>query len=81
MKKSKPAKGKIPINKLASAIASVATTSDSPSNSVKPDDDMKWKARNALEDIQRAEQHKKDAGLMKAVKNLAKEQMSTLKKI
>ena len=36
-------------------------------------EDMKWKARNAMEDIARAEEHKKDKGLMKEVKKRVKE--------
>lgn len=44
-------------------------------------DDRKWKARSALDDIQRAESHKRDKALMKDVKALAKEQVNSLAKI
>jgi len=45
------------------------------------DNEMKWKAQDALRDIQRAEKHKSDAKLMKHVKQLAKEDMKALKRI
>ena len=44
-------------------------------------DERKWKAQSALETIERAESHKNDKALMKDVTALAKEKMSTLKKI
>lgn len=43
-------------------------------------DDRKWRAQDALRDIQRAESHKSDKTLMKDVKALAKEQVNNLKK-
>lgn len=43
-------------------------------------EDRKWKAQDALRDIQRAESYKSDKALMKDVKALAKEQVSNLKK-
>lgn len=48
---------------------------------VRPDEDMKWKAKEALNDIKRAEGHKMDKNLMKHVKACAKEEMKTLKKL
>lgn len=78
---SKSAKGKIPINKLAKAIASVATTESDYPSPIKDNDNRKWKAQDALRDIQRAEEHRKDKSLMSDVKRLAKEQMTNLKKI
>ena len=44
-------------------------------------DEMKWKAKNALEDIERAEGHKRDKDLRKHVKKAAKDKMNSLKKI
>ena len=44
-------------------------------------DDIKWKAEDALRDIERAEGHKRDNELMEHVKKLAKEKMNNLKKI
>lgn len=43
-------------------------------------DEMKWRAEDAMRDLERAEKHKQDKELMKAVKNVAKEKMSSLKK-
>jgi hypothetical protein len=40
-----------------------------------------WQAREALRDIQRAEQHKSDKDLMGRVKQIAKQDMATLKKV
>lgn len=47
----------------------------------RPEEDMKWKAKNALDDIKRAEGHKADKNLMKHVKQCAREEMKTLKKL
>lgn len=41
----------------------------------------RWRAEDALRDIQRAKKHEADKALMKQVKALAKEQMNCLKKI
>jgi len=46
-----------------------------------PAEDMKYKARYALEDIERAEGHRRDPDLMKHVKKLAKEKVQSLKKV
>lgn len=43
--------------------------------------ERKWKAEDALRDIERAEGHKRDAALMGDVKKLAKERVDSLKKI
>lgn len=42
--------------------------------------ERRWKAEDALRDIQRAEEHKKNKQLMDDVKLLAKEQVNNLKK-
>ena len=44
-------------------------------------EEMKRKARYALEDIERAEVHKSDKSLMTHVKKLANEKVKSLKKI
>ena len=56
---------------------------DRPSTSSKVDMDRerKWKAEDALRDIERAEGHKRDATLMGDVKKLAKEKMTSLSKV
>ena len=43
--------------------------------------EMRSKAKYALEDIERAEMHKKDKALMKHVKKAAKDKMKCLSKI
>ncbi len=43
--------------------------------------ERKYKAEDALRDIERAETHKRDKGLMSDVKKLAKEKVDSLKKI
>lgn len=43
--------------------------------------ERKWRAEDALRDIERAEGHKRDKTLMKDVQSLAKEKMNSLKKI
>ena len=43
--------------------------------------ERRYRAEDALRDIERAEAHKKDKGLMGDVKKLCKEKMDTLSKI
>lgn len=45
------------------------------------DRERRYRAEDALRALQRAAEVKQDSGLMKDVKNLAKEQMNSLKKI
>lgn len=45
------------------------------------DVDMKWKAKDALQTIKRAEEFKADKDLMKHVKQCAKQERKTLDKI
>ena len=72
------ARGKLPKSNLSQSVEV---------NEAKPDKDnealreRRWKAESALETLQRAEEHKKDKGLMKDIKNLAKEKMNGLKKM
>ncbi len=40
--------------------------------------ERKWRAEDALRDIQKAEEHKRDKALMKEVKTLAKEKIKCL---
>lgn len=42
---------------------------------------MRYRAEDALRDIERAEAHRKDKALMKSVKQLAKEKVKCLSKI
>jgi len=63
----------------------VTIVSNSTTSNAMPKESMererKWKAEDALRDIERAEQHKCDKALMKDVKKLAIEKMNSLKKI
>jgi hypothetical protein len=45
------------------------------------DDDMKWRAKSALDDIKRADMHRNDPKLMEHVKALAKQEVECLKKV
>lgn len=44
-------------------------------------DEKRWRAEDALRDIERAEGHKRDSELMKHVKQIAKEKMTNLSKV
>ena len=68
------AKNKLPTSKEPVAVKIV---NDAP----KVNDDIKWRAQDAMRDLERAEQHKRDPELMKHVKKAAKEKMDSLKKI
>lgn len=67
-------------NKLPIAKGSVAPSAPSMAPGT-VNDDMKWKAEEALRTIERAEMHKSDSALMKHVSKLANDKMSALKKI
>lgn len=43
--------------------------------------ERRYRAEDALRDLERAEGHKKDKSLMKDVKSMAKEKMAAMKKI
>jgi hypothetical protein len=73
-------------NKLGAAVSKpvpvkIVPNSSEPYTTSKADKDreMRYRAEDALRDIQRAEKHKKDGALMKCVKQLAQEQMDGLK--
>ena len=67
-------------NKLPVAKGSVAPAA-SPMAPGTVNDDMKWKAEDALRTIERAEMHKSDPKLMKHVKILAGDKMKAMQKI
>ena len=72
------ARGKLPMNSLP--IEAPSTGAYKPSKEEEAER-RKYRAKNALEDIERAEGHKRDSSLMKDVKQLAKEKVDCLKKI
>jgi len=67
------AKNKLPVAKASVEPVEVAMPTKA--------EDMKYKAKYALEDIERAEAHKQDRELMKHVKAAAKSKMKALGKI
>lgn len=77
------AKSKLPVEKLkASKSAPVPVQIVDRPTAAKSDDarERKWKAEDALRDIERAERHRGDKTLMGDVKKLAKEKVDSLKK-
>lgn len=79
---------KLPVEKLKASkspkAVPVRIVSDAPSPSSDKsyqDRERKYKAEDALRDIERAEGHKRDKSLMGDVKKLAKEKVDSLKKI
>ncbi len=74
LKKAEGSKTPVPV-KIVSEINVPATDKDWEA------EERKRKAKYALEDIERAEGHKRDKALMKEVKAVAKEKMASLKKI
>lgn len=74
---------KLPVEKLkATKAVPVRIVSDEPSpvaNKSYEDRERKYKAEDALRDIERAEGHRRDKNLMKDVKSLAKEKVKSLK--
>lgn len=75
---------KLPVQKRSATPVSV-TIVDRPSTASSDKDyearERKYRAKSALEDIERAEGHKRDGDLMKDVKQLAKEKMNSLSKV
>ena len=67
----------IPVQIVDTMLPKVSQKSDSDYQA----EEMKRKAKYALEDIERAEGHKRDRELMKHVKKEAKEKIKTISKI
>ena len=75
---------KLPVEKLKASKKPVPVkiVGDEPMETAKHEvSERKWKAEDALRDIERAEAHKRDKSLMSDVKKLAKEKVSSLKKV
>lgn len=66
-------------NKLGQAVSVNAPTMPMPT--IDKDREMKYRAEDALRDIERAETHRRDGELMKHVKKLAKDKVKSLDKI
>jgi hypothetical protein len=73
-------KNKLPVSDKLVKVHVVSNSTTSNASPMKTDEsrERKWKAEDALRDIERAEQHKKDKSLMKDVKSLAKEKIKSL---
>jgi hypothetical protein len=72
-------KKSLPVEKLTKAVpVKIVHERTSPDSD---DRERKYKARSALEDIERAEGHRRDKDLMRDVKKLAKDKVKTLKDI
>jgi hypothetical protein len=69
---------KLPVQKLKASKKAIPVkiVSDSPNVSTS---DKKWRAEDALRDIERAEAHKRDKALMADVKELAQAKVKALK--
>lgn len=78
-------KKSLPVEKLSTAKAvPVRIVNDAPSPSADKsyeDRERKYRAEEALRDIERAEKHKRDKSLMKDVKACAKEKVKTYGKL
>ena len=68
-------RGKLPTQPLPVKIVN-DTVQSKPSH-----DEKRWRAEDALRDIERAEHHKRDKELMSHVKVIAKEKMANLSKV
>lgn len=72
----------MPVEKIkASKIKPIPVKIINETSAINPDSDKKWRAQDALRDLERAAEHKRDAALMKDVKLLAREKVKSLKDI
>lgn len=82
-------KNKLPVQDKPVKVTVVSNTTTSNASPMKqsrlsPDEqsrERKWKAEDALRDLERAEEHKRDKALMKDVKTLAKDKIKCLDKL
>lgn len=59
----------------------VASSATAPTAAIYKDDDMKYRAKDALSTLKRADEIRMDKELMRGVKACAKQELKTLKKI
>lgn len=76
MKKNKLPTSNKPIP--VTVVSNSTTSNASPMKQKDSDYDRKWKAQDALRDLERAEEHKCNKELMKDVKSLAKQKIKSL---
>lgn len=76
-------KNKLPINRLPTGLKSApeATTMPYKPSQKDLDRERRYKAEDALRDIERAEDYRNDKQLMSDVKQLASEKIANLKKV
>lgn len=76
-------KNKLPVNKLPTGLRSApeSTAVAYKPNKQELDRERRYKAEDAMRDLERAEGHRKDKALMSDVKQLANEKIDCLKKI
>lgn len=79
------AKSKLPVEKLKASKTKpipVRIVSDTPAVSTKyAEENKKWRAKDDMRTLQQAKEIEADKARMQAVKSMAKEEMSNLKKI
>lgn len=70
---------KLPVAKLKASKKPIPVKIVSDAPEVSTERDNKWRAEDALRDIERAEAHKRDKSLMADVKKLAQDKVKALK--
>ena len=73
-------RGPMPKNKLSAAVVSDVPVMKKPTKE-QMEQERRWRAEDALRTINKAEEYRGDKQLMSDVKNLAQEQMNSLKRI
>jgi hypothetical protein len=74
-------KGKLPIAGASNASEGIAMSAPNKPSKEDMERQRRYRAEDAMRDLERAEGHKKDKALMRDVKTMAKEKMNNLKKI
>lgn len=77
-------KAKLPVEKLKASKSKpipVKIVNDAPKVSSYAEEDKKWRARDDMRTLQQAKEIEADKARMQAVKSMAKDEMSRLKKI
>ncbi len=74
-------KKSMPVEKLKASKKAIPVRIVSEASPVSIDSDKKWRAQDALRDLERAAEHKRDKALMADVKKLAQDKVKSLKDI
>jgi hypothetical protein len=74
-------RSKLPVNKLPTSTAIADRPAPYKPTKQELDRERRWKAEDAMRDLERAEGHKKDKDLMADVKQIASEKIDCLKRI